>query len=189
MLFRNNCNEAADLAAKEATGWREGDGRGPQAGLPEKLYPLKATLKTWSKDTVKRQWQTEWAAEPRGSTTRRHTPIPTKKVLQLHQGRNKQESAMLVQMRTEKIGLRAFLFDRRVAGVSNPRCACGGRRQTVSHVLLSCPKLRDIRRKELGRFPGRDNLRAILNSHKLATKAIRFMEQTQILGHDRIENA
>jgi hypothetical protein len=110
-------------------------------------------------------------------------------VLQLHKDLSKRESAILVQMRTEKIGLKDFLFQRRVPGHTDSKCDCGSRRQTVAHILLDCRKRRDLRRQELGRFPGRNNLRAILNTRKLAIKAIKFMEQTRILGHDRIENA
>ena len=138
---------------------------------------------------VNRQWLASWKAETKGKATKRYTPKPTDKVLRLHQDRSKRESAILVQMRTEKIGLKAFLFSRRVPGIPDSRCDCREGTQTVAHVLLECRKLRDIRREELGRCPGRSNLRTILTSHKLATKAIRLMEQARILGHIGIENA
>jgi hypothetical protein len=38
-------------------------------------------------------------------------PRPIKKVLQLYEGLSKRESALLVQMRIEKIGLNDFLFN------------------------------------------------------------------------------
>jgi ribonuclease HI len=38
-------NEAADIAAKEATGWREGTETGPRAHLSTELYTLQATYK------------------------------------------------------------------------------------------------------------------------------------------------
>ena len=182
-------NERADLAAKEATGWRSGDDRGPRAEPPAHLYPLRTTLKTWCKKTANQRWQASWTAERKGKAVRRHTPIPTKKILQLHAGLSKAESALLVQMRTEKIGLKDFLFNRRVPGFHNPRCHCGGRRQTVAHVLLSCRHYKDLRRQELGHLPGRNNLRAILSTRKLATKAIRFMEQTRVSVGDETNNA
>jgi hypothetical protein len=47
----------------------------------------------------------------------------------------KWQSALLVQMRTEKIGLRDYLWRRRVPEFDNPRCGCGERRQTVAHIL------------------------------------------------------
>lgn len=182
-------NEAADLAAKEATGWRTGDTRGPRAEPPARLHPLRTTLKTWSRKTANRRWQASWAAESKGKAVRRHTPIPTKKVLQLHADLSKAESALLVQMRTEKIGLKDFLFNRRVPGFSNARCHCGARRQTVAHVLLSCRHYKDLRRQELGHLPGRSNLRAILSTRKLATKAIKFMERTRVSVGAETNNA
>lgn len=181
-------NEAADQAAKEATGWRGEGEEGPRADPPSELYPLRTSLKTWGWKTVNRHWQANWKTETKGKTTRRHTPKPTKKVLQLHSDLSKRKSAILVQMRTEKIGLKDFLFSRRVPEIPDAKCDCQEGRQTVAHVLLSCRKFRDTRRKELGHFPGRNDLRAILNTRKLATKAIKFMEQTRILGHGRIEN-
>jgi hypothetical protein len=36
--------------------------------------------------------------------------LPTKKVLQLHKKLSKRESALLVQLQTERIGLNDFLF-------------------------------------------------------------------------------
>ncbi|KAK5637254.1 hypothetical protein RRF57_012966 [Xylaria bambusicola] len=100
---------------------------------------------------------------------------------------SKRHSAILVQLRTEKIGLRDFLFKRKVPDITDPKCSCGERRQTVLHVLFQCRQFKDLRNQELGRIPGRGNLRAVLNKRKTAIKAIRFIEQTQILGQFRIE--
>ena len=108
--------------------------------------------------------------------------MPTKKVLQLHEGLSKRESALLVQLRTEKIGLNDFLFSRGVPSVTSPRCECGERRQTVAHVLLRCRTHKDLRNRIFGTLSGRHNLRTILSKPQLATKAIEYMEQTQILG-------
>jgi ribonuclease HI len=182
-------NEAADLAAKEATGWRMGDTRGPRAEPPPQLHPLRTTLKTWSRKTANLRWQASWAIESKGKAVRRHTPVPTKKVLQLHADLSKAESALLVQMRTEKIGLKDFLFNHRVPGFHNARCHCGERRQTVAHVLLSCHHYKELRRQELGHLPGRSNLRAILSTRKLAIKAIRLMEQTRVSADAETNNA
>lgn len=74
-------NEAADQAAKEATGWRKGDVRGPKADPPGQLYPLRTTLKTWYRKIVNQRWYVSWSAESKGRATYRHTLMPTKKVL------------------------------------------------------------------------------------------------------------
>ncbi|KAH6044453.1 hypothetical protein HBI67_247390 [Parastagonospora nodorum] len=182
-------NEAADIAAKEATGWRADGRRQPPAEAPPKLFPLKSTLRRWCKTQAERTWADSWRANTKGRATHRLTPRPTKKVLQLYQGLSKRESALLVQMRTEKIGLNDFLFNRRVPEVISPRCACGERRQTAAHILLRCGIYKDLRDQVFGNLSGRHNLRAVLNKPQLATKAIEFIEQTQILRQVGIRDA
>ena len=179
-------NEKADRAAKEATGWREKGPAGPRAGEPAELHNLRSTLKTWAHKEANKDWARQWASEKRGRTTFRYTPKPTKSILQLHDGLSKRQSALLVQLRTEKIGLNDFLFSRRVPDAKDPNCLCQEGRQTVSHVLLRCRKYRQLRRQELGRLPGRHDLRDMLNERKAAAKAIKFMELTEILGQFRI---
>ena len=104
-------NELVDTAAKEAAGWTAKGGGLQTTGntILAKTYPLQATLKTWIKQEVKMEWNHSWKTESRGRASYRHMPEPTHKILKLHQGRRKWQSAMLVQMRTEKIGLRDFL--------------------------------------------------------------------------------
>jgi hypothetical protein len=182
-------NEAADIAAKEATGWRDGQDDSTEshrAGPPDELYPVTATLKRDGRREIDKKWQISWRDETKGRSTYRYTPIPDKKILQLHNGLTKRESALLVQLRTEKIGLNDFLFNRKVPGILDPMCPCREGRQTVRHVLLTCRRLRDLRSEQFGRLPGRTSLRTILNKHKLATRAIKFIEQAQILGQNRI---
>lgn len=41
-------------------------------------------------------------------------------------------------MRTGKIGLREFLFPRKVPGIEDGRCECRQGNQTVKHILLEC---------------------------------------------------
>jgi hypothetical protein len=133
---------------------------------------------------AERAWIAKWRKDTKGRATYRHTPTPTKKVLQLHEGRPKRESALLIQLRTEKIGFNDFLFNRRVPDVTSPRCDCGARRQTVAHVLLYCSKRRNLRNRIFANLSRRDNIRAILSTPQLATKAIEYIEQTQILGQN-----
>jgi ribonuclease HI len=182
-------NEDVDRAAKEATGWREDGRRHPPADAPPRLYPLRSTVRRWCRTQTERALAAKWRAEAKGRATYRHTPWPTKKVLQIHEGLTKRQSALLVQLRTEKIGLRDFLFTQRVPGVTSSRCQCGERRQTVAHILLHCRMLKDLRNQVFGNLRGRHNLRAILSKPQLATKAIQFIEQAQILGHVGIEDA
>jgi hypothetical protein len=73
-------------------------------------------------------------------------------------GPSKRESALLVQLRTEKLGLNDFLFSRSVPGVSNPQNNYGERRKAVAHIPVHCSMYKD--------------LPAILSKPQLATKAI-----------------
>jgi hypothetical protein len=110
--------------------------------------------------------------------------MPATTVAVNYEGLTKRESALLVQLRTEKIGLNNFLFAQRVPDVTSPRCDCGARRQTVAHILLHCSKHRNLRNRIFANLSGRDNIRAILGTPQLATKAIQYIEQTQILGQN-----
>ena len=148
-----------------------------------RLYLLRTILKTWIKQEVQKEWKYSWATETRRRACRRYTPKPTHKFLRLYEKRSKRHSSLLIQMRTEKIGLRDFLHQKGVPEITNPQCACGEGRQMVIHVLMRCRRFNDLRRRELSGIPGRRDLRAILNERKTATKAINFMEQTQIFGH------
>ena len=52
---------------------------------------------------------------------------------------------MLTQIRTGKIGLRAFLFQARVPDIVTPLCRCGNELETPAHVILRCPELNEER--------------------------------------------
>jgi hypothetical protein len=173
-------NEAADRAAKTAAR----ASRGAPNVTQSKVYHLQTTLKTWIMRQTRAEWAYKWETEQRGRATYKYIQKPTHRVLRLHHGLKKWQSALLIQMRTEKIGLRDHLWKRKVPEFDNPGCDCGEGRQTVSHILLRCRKYRDLRRREFD-IQGRMDMRAILNESKSATKAIRFMEQTHLLGQFR----
>jgi ribonuclease HI len=175
-------NEAADRAAKRAAKQDAGAGQENDNATQIRIYHLQATLKTWVKRQTRAEWIDSWKAETRRRATFKHTPQPTHEILRLHHGLKKLQSALLIQMRTEKIGLRDFLWKRRVSEVDDPGCDYGEGRHTVDHILLRCRTYNEARGRILGRGR-RIDLRAILNEPKLVTKAIRLMEQTRLLGH------
>jgi hypothetical protein len=63
---------------------------------------------------------------------------------QLHHGASKATSSLITQIRTEKIGLNAFLADRHVPDKA-AICTCERSRQTAKHILLFCPEYADER--------------------------------------------
>ena len=138
-------NEAADMAAKEATGWRKAAKNGPPITLqPEESTALTSAVKGEVKTRAIAQWTQAWAAEKHGRTTYRLTKVPSREVLQKFKNLSR---AVIVQARTEKIGLRDYLH--RIGVEDSPECPCGARRQTVKHTLLECPGFEDIRGDEL----------------------------------------
>src|SRR5205814_9528956 len=84
-------------------------------------------------------------------------PDFSKKALAKHHGLRKHESTALTQIRTGRIGLKAFLHKRRVPGVLSPRCSCGGAEQTPAHLFTTCPETAAARRRFLPNLrTGRD---------------------------------
>ena len=65
-------------------------------------------------------------------------PPPTQRVLQLHKDLRKAESALLVQIRTARIGLAKFLYSRKVLGIASAKCECGAGHETPRHIALFC---------------------------------------------------
>ena len=79
--------------------------------------------------------------------------------LKKHHGLRKHESSLLTQIRTGKIGLRAFLFERKVPEVATPRCSCGEAPETAAHLVLDC---RDLAQQ-------REELRQIMSPRAMYT--------------------
>ena len=51
---------------------------------------------------------------------------------------------MATLVRTEHLGLRAYLARRRVPGIT-PDCPCGYRAQTLKHLIMFCPDNQEAR--------------------------------------------
>ena len=102
----------------------------------------------------------------------------------------KEQSAIAVQMRTGKIGLRQFLYNRKVPGIDGPECGCGGGHQTVKHILFNCRKYSGRRREYWDQERrkaawGVLQLRTILTAPGSLKKAVTFMKDTGLLGQFR----
>ncbi|EAQ92081.1 hypothetical protein CHGG_00316 [Chaetomium globosum CBS 148.51] len=113
----------------------------------------KKQLERWMEEAMRREWIGRWesevarvvarnpgrALEPADATARFDASIMNR-----HRSRDpawelsKAKSTLLVQARTGKIGLRGFLFTRRVPEVVTPVCRCGMARETFEHLVLEC---------------------------------------------------
>jgi hypothetical protein len=97
---------------------------------------------------VLRNWKTRWRQESRqrpdadqfqtNSKLVKQDTEPTERILQLHKNLRKSESSVLVQARTECIGLTQFLYKRRVPGIDTPNCTCSDTPETTRHLVLYC---------------------------------------------------
>ena len=70
---------------------------------------------------------------------------PDYKTTWLHWGLRKAESSALIQIRTGRIGLAAFLNKARVPGYPSPFCQCGQAPETASHIIAHCPRFTEAR--------------------------------------------
>ena len=185
-------NERADAAAKRATGLktsrrggkiieRDSNDTAPRFDLGVHMM---APLKLKMRREADRRWLDEWKKETRGKALRRVAPAPSKEIIRIHRGLHREASSVLTQIRTEKIGLRPYLFDRHVPGIDNARCECGSRRQTARHIMEECRYHRVARErhwlKELT-----DRRVGILTANKMLTdypqKAVEFIWKTGLI--------
>ena len=79
-----------------------------------------------------------WTSERTGRELHTICPKPTKKTLEVHKNLSKVASALIVQMQTEKIGLKKFLHSRKVPGFDSLECPCRRGLQSVKHLLVKC---------------------------------------------------
>ena len=122
-------NESADIAAKEATGWRT-------TGLPStplhtspNLPTLTSVYKTAARYRANEQWIENWETEKHGKTTFKLTPEPSAFVLSKFNAMSRAERSVIVQARTGKIGLRSYFHsigekDSCIALVERKRSQC-----------------------------------------------------------------
>jgi hypothetical protein len=114
-----------------------------------------AWAKKWTEDSLPEDilwvhWKRRYLQHA-GELPDRRRAIFSYDALKKHKDLRKHESSLLTQIRTGKVGLRAFLFERRVPEVAKPRCPCGEAPETAAHLALDCRDLAQ-QREELRRL-------------------------------------
>jgi ribonuclease HI len=131
-------NELVDRHAKDAAL----EPQEPQK--PENRYiRLAAAAKRRIRHEAKAEWERSWVTEKTSRPTKRLIELPTKKTLEYWSDLRKATASILMQLRTGRIGLAAYLH--RINRRESARCGCDLGNQTVSHILLECPLLQDER--------------------------------------------
>jgi hypothetical protein len=106
----------------------------------------------WTEDSPPEEilwvhWQRRWQQHANRPPDRHRVPAPANRpifsydVLKKHKDLRKHESSLLTQIRTGKVGLRAFLFERKVPSTVTPWCQCGVAPETAAHIALDCRNL------------------------------------------------
>jgi hypothetical protein len=77
-------------------------------------------------------------------------PEPSRKVLNLYGGRSKPHATILIQIRTQRIGIRHFLY--KIKASNSEQCCCEEGSRTPRHILLQCLLYIELRKKMLDKI-------------------------------------
>ena len=128
-------NEEADRLAKVSVGQVPNHRFAGLASLQRKV----------TKDDTLREWTTEWNRSTKGQYLRRiDTTIPGPHVRKLYDHLPRQRAGLLAQLRIGHNWLKTFSKRRKFS--DDDRCECGAI-ETLVHVFIDCPKLREPRRQ------------------------------------------
>ena len=130
-----------------------------------------------------------WTSERAGRKLHAVCPKPTKKTLEVYGGLGK-AGAVIVQMRTEKIGLKKFLHSKKVPGFDSPECPCRQGLQCAKHLLVKChlhiQKKNWIWEKDWRKVVfGRISWEEMLTNPKSVKKAAQFMMSIKLIDQFR----
>ena len=145
--------------------------------LSNLIAPIFAEFKRMAND----KWNKRWTIQKHEVYLRRIQPSRDLKSMSKFKGLSRVTAAILIQVRTGKIGLNDFLFS--AGQAETDRCSCRGRpRQTAEHVLTTCLRWADLREDELWQGTGNQDMRTFLREPATAKRAAIFMTKTGLLG-------
>ena len=134
----------------------------------------------WTRDQRKQERVVHPGTDPGNRQAVPEDTPPCKRVLKLHSGLRKAESAVLVQARTGRIGLAKFLYNRRVPGVLSAQSRCGAGEETPRHMALYCTEEAE-RRQDL-RTNSRIDYKSLIGTARGARKLAEWMIRSGRLG-------
>ena len=146
-----------------------------------------STVKTAIKAYAFQQWAKEWKEEARGHALRALFPVPSHRITRIHKAVKRARSSLITQIRTEKIGLKAFLYSRFVPGIEEESCTRGASKQTARHILHECRLLSRQRREwwaneKRKSFGGTIAHVDMLNNPRYISIAADFIKSTGLIG-------
>ncbi|KAF4228839.1 hypothetical protein CNMCM8980_000121 [Aspergillus fumigatiaffinis] len=128
-------NDEADRLAREAVG-------------PRKMHPFQHLLsreKGFIRKRILNEWKEEWTKSTKGGHLHRiDKTLPSIRTRRLYGSLPRNRAYLLTQLRTGHSWLATYGKLRHYR--DDDRCICGAQ-ETVVHVLVDCPLLRDLRRE------------------------------------------
>jgi hypothetical protein len=145
------------------------------------------TIEERVKDHLYSSWREKWKQwqSRQGKETPAQQSECDKRILRLRAGVSKAESTLSTLIRTEKIGLRDFLYRRRVPGITSSACVCGWSRQTAKHIVMHCPEYREERQR-MWRTGGSMDYRTLTSSRRGLKAIACWMMRRDILPQFRL---
>ena len=131
----------------------------------------------------RRRWKERWKHSKKGAHSRIIQPCLDPKVKKIHKSLKRHQSSLAIQLRTGKVGFRAFLFNRKVPDIETP-VVLEVHRQETGDRSTRAPALpsmgRDERRVPQKRFEGRrhPSLKALLSTERGCRAATRMVQRT-----------
>jgi hypothetical protein len=138
-------------------------------------------IKKWGELTWQRRWEDAVRSLPNGHRATVWLTPWAQDPRKLYAGLSKAETTALFLLRTEIIGLNAWLAAIQVPGIP-PTCPCGWHAQTVRHIVLHCPR---HDRTSLLTQCGTERLEEMLMSPASAKHAARWLVHSGILQQFR----
>ncbi|KAI3094034.1 hypothetical protein CBS147333_10045 [Penicillium roqueforti] len=128
-------NDAADRLAREAA----------RPGKTHPFRPLLTRENAYIRGNIRAQWEQEWRSSTKGGHLRKiDNTLPATYTRKLYGSLSRDRAYLLTQLRTGHNWLSTY---RKNIGYSDDnQCVCGAQ-ETVTHVLVDCPRLVELRRK------------------------------------------
>lgn len=135
-----------EKSCKEVRRYLRTHGQNRRRSFTEVIHPRPLPREwqlAWTQDgkparELQSQWENQWQSQP-ARWCELHPRPPRKRNLQLYRGLTKACYSILIQLRTGKTGLAAFLHRQQVPGYDSPGCPCGHSAETPKHILTHCP--------------------------------------------------
>src|SRR6266480_335715 len=158
--------------------------------------------KKYTQKFTNRKEETRWKLyqekerRGRGKKTAAKEAAWDAKIDQLHAQLTKAQSALAIQIRTEKIGFRDFLYQRKVPSINGPWCDCQRGRQTAKHIIAYCTKYSTERSRMYEQTGLRDYTQTVSTAKglKIVTRWIiksgmleQFRRATELLNEEESE--